>query len=151
MKMKQDLAPSTIAKGGAKMRDRMEREPSYATIVLDEPPEILKTDELACSVWRDTVGFLNATKVMTVADVNQLLIYCQTFADWVRDEQTVRLEGRTVCTDRGGMQKHPLLAVIAQNKSFINAFGREFGMTPASRAKVRSAPTEKPKSEFDEV
>lgn len=143
------LAPSSIAKGGARYAERA-NEPKYAVIEIAQPPAILAWDELACQVWRETAAFLNASRVMTLADVNQLVMYCQTFADWRRDEAIVALEGRTVLTDRGGMQKHPLLAVIAQNKALLNTLGQQFGMTPASRSKVTAAPGEKPKSTFAE-
>jgi P27 family predicted phage terminase small subunit len=143
------LAPSSIAKGGARYADRA-NEPKYAVIEIGEPPSILMWDELACQVWRETAAFLNVSKVMTVADINHLILYCQTFADWRRDEAIVALDGRTVPTDRGGMQKHPLLAVISQNKALLNTLSQQFGMTPASRSKVTAAPGEKPKSTFAE-
>jgi P27 family predicted phage terminase small subunit len=148
MKRPSLLSPSTIAKGGPAMRQRIENMPKFAQIVLDEPPALIAHDDLACAAWRDVATFLNTNKVMTVADVNQLIIYCSTWADWIRDEEEVRRVGRTVCTDKGGMQKHPLIAVIAQNKILLSQMSKEFGMTPASRAKVSTAPTEKKVSEF---
>jgi P27 family predicted phage terminase small subunit len=144
------LSPSTIAKGGASMKQRLAGAPKFAQIVIEEPPSIIAGDELACQAWRDVASFLNANRVMTVADINQLVIYCSTWADWVRDEEEVKRAGRVVCTERGGMQKHPLIAVIAQNKLLLNQMSKEFGMTPASRAKVSAAPEEKKVSEFAE-
>jgi phage terminase small subunit len=41
-----------------------------------------------------------------------------------------------------------LIAVIAQNKILLSQMSKEFGMTPASRAKVSTAPQEKKVSEF---
>lgn len=148
-KLASQLAPSTIAKGGAAYKNRM-TEPQYKPFVLsaDNVPDDLLKDEIASRVWRDVADFLNESRVMTIADVNQLIIYCQTYADWRRDEETIALEGRTVRTDRGGMQKHPLIAVVNANKLLLNNLGQQFGMTPASRSKVNPAPEPKKGNSF---
>ena len=151
MKPVNQLAPSTLAKGGEKMRQRLAGVPKFAQIDVDEPPAVIADDELACQAWRDVAGFLNSNRVMTVADVNQLILYCATWADWRRDEDTVRKDGRTIDNSKSGIMKHPLIAVISQNKILLTQMSKEFGMTPASRAKVSARKEEKPVSEFDDI
>jgi P27 family predicted phage terminase small subunit len=146
------LAPSAFKKN----KNRNERagrsliEPAFPKIDLDVPPPILEHDEKAQEIWRELAPILTSTKIMTMADANMLVVYCQVFADYLRDLHTVSLEGRMVESERG-RTKHPLLSVISDNRGKILQMSQQFGITPSARSKVAAVEKTVEKDEFEEV
>lgn len=137
------LAPSAFTKN-AKRNEAMGRfnVPQYPVLVMGEPPETLQHDELAQKYWRGIAPLLNQNRVVTLADVNALTVYCQTLADVERDTAQIALEGRTVMDDKGVIREHPLLKRLHSNRCSSIAIGKEYGLTSASRTKAATVPDE---------
>jgi P27 family predicted phage terminase small subunit len=96
--------------------------------------------------WRRIVPELQALGLLTIVDRVALASYCQAWAELVIATQLVTKEGRLITINlfnRAGefagtkQVLHP--AVKMQRDAFarVKAFIGEFGLTPASRTKVR--------------
>jgi len=135
------LAPSAFEKN-RKRNDAIGRfdQAEYPVLILDEVPAALVHDEIASRYWTDLAPMLNQHRVMTLGDVNSFVTYCRVLADIERDEHAVMLEGRTHTGDDGVIRKHPLIAVIAENRRMSNVLAQQFGLTPASRTKAAPIP-----------
>lgn len=146
------LAPSAFEKN----RNRNEamgrfNQADYPVLLMDEPPAALAHDEIARRYWCDLAPMLNQHRIMTLADVTSFVTYCRVLADIERDEHAVMLEGRTHMGDDGVIRKHPLIAVIAENRRMSNTLSQQFGLTPASRTKAAPIPVKEEKgNEFAE-
>lgn len=83
-----------------------------------EPPPWLTRRGHAWSAWNRLLPIVSGMKVMTVADVEALALGCMALADYL-------------ATDRDDWHKRD-----AAYKRYLSML-RDFGMTPASRTKVR--------------
>lgn len=140
------LAPSAFEKN-RKRNEAIGRfnQAEYPVLLLDEAPPALQHDEIARRYWSDMAPMLNQHRVMTLGDVNSFVTYCRVLADIERDEHAVMLEGRTLMDDKGVVRKHPLIAVIAENRRMSNVLAQQFGLTPASRTKAAPVPVKEEK------
>lgn len=138
------LAPTALTKNLIRnaVKGRFDQ-PDYPVVLMDEPPSDLEHDEIASRYWKDIAPMLNEQRVMTLADVTSFAMYCQVLADLERDRNAVALEGRTHMDDKGVLRKHPLIAVIADNRRLAASLAQQFGLTPASRSKAIPAPEDK--------
>tara|TARA_R110002110_G_scaffold99335_3_gene254099 strand:- start:10488 stop:10964 length:477 start_codon:yes stop_codon:yes gene_type:complete len=132
------LAPSAFEKNRKRnlAMGRQLEEVQFPKAELDHLPPVLLGDELASAAWASIAPILRDTKVMTLSDVNLLIVYSQTFADLQRDQKQVASEGRTITLPTGVTVKHPLLSVIQANRASVLSISTQFGITPASRANV---------------
>lgn len=69
--------------------------------------------------------------------------YCQAVADFRWATATLEKEGRTYQTPNGTFAEHPAAKIKKEAMQRIKAFAAEFGLTPASRARVPE-PKEQP-------
>ncbi len=109
--------------------------------------------------WRRIVPELQALGLLTIVDRVALASYCQAWAELVIATQLLSKEGRVVFSDiisRSGeyvgtkQALHP--AVRMQRDAFarVKQFIGEFGLTPASRTKVRGEkPSDTPADPFE--
>lgn len=120
---------------------------------LDEPtpvgapamPEDM--DPVAQRVWRDVVAALAGTDVLTAGDGGVLRLYCEAFARYL-GAQDMLVRSGPVLTRRGGIVGNPLGRVVRNEAQIAMRLQAELGLTPSSRAGLRSA---KPKSDpFEE-
>jgi P27 family predicted phage terminase small subunit len=103
-----------------------------------EPPAYLS--DLARAEWQRLAPVLHTMRVLTVADLNALGMYCTAFARWQEAEVELRRVGLVVMTDNGNPVQNPFLCIANKALEQMHRFGLEFGLTPASRTKVRKAP-----------
>lgn len=106
-------------------------EPQYEVSEGMEPPPWLR-DGTAVAVWNDLAGILEGHRVLTVADRHALAQLCN-------------LESASQSVWRSG--ETPNNAMLNQIRMFL----QEFGLTPASRAKVSSAGVAKENNPFAEL
>jgi P27 family predicted phage terminase small subunit len=102
--------------------------------------------------WRRIVRELVQTPgLLQVVDRAALAAYCQAWARWVEAEQKMQAPDFTMIevTDKGYAHVNPWFQVSTQAQKQMKAFLTEFGLTPASRARIQVAERGE-EDEFDE-
>ena len=84
--------------------------------------------------WKRILPLLNENKLATEADFIALAAYCQSVDTWVNAEKLKRADGLTSTTSNGTLVQHPAVGIANSAMDKILKFGREFGLTPASRS-----------------
>ena len=103
-----------------------------------KPPDFLS--ELAKKEWERIAPELHHLGLLTALDVGPFAAYCQSFARCVTVELALRRVGDSV--------HGPLVGVAHRAAAAMMRFGSEFGLTPASRARLPNVASERP-SAFD--
>ena len=92
--------------------------------------------------WEKVVPLLTSMKVLTEADGEALSRYCEACALAKEANQEIDKYGLTV-QGATGLKKNPAVAVYMEAVRTMRAFMSEFGMTPASRSRLKvSGPAE---------
>jgi P27 family predicted phage terminase small subunit len=94
----------------------------------------------AADEWRRLAPELHRLGLLTLADVTVFEGYCIAYARWREAEE--RLVGAELIIPgarKGTQFANPLIAAAAQARRDVLRFGAEFGITPASRARVSAA------------
>jgi len=124
-------------------------EPVYQVTAPDKPT-VVSGRVAASAEWDRIVPILVAQRVLTVADLSGLVGYCSAFADLVEMEAIKASPGYTplvhdISVDRKGVEHrreraHPAIVASIHSASELRQWATQLGLTPASRAKVSSAP-----------
>jgi len=105
--------------------------------------------ELAEKEWNDILPILREMKVLTEADGKALAAYCHNFSRWMQAETELARLGIIVEEAiMGGPVEHrevvgykykrnPANSISNDAQKLMKSFLIEFGLTPASRAKLR--------------
>lgn len=109
-----------------------------------KPPRWLRGAP-AIRAWREMVSHVGILEVATVADIQALAMLCDVFSVYLRarditDEEGLTWESYNEANGTRMLRMHP--AVTIRNESWAQTVRmmQEFGMTPASRAKVVKVP-----------
>lgn len=121
-------------------------EPKYKTPV-GKPPAILSG--VGLETWQKIAKEMTAAGTLANVDAESLLAYCTAVQDLHDTYEDIETHGRIVETERG-LVKNPAFTIRASALTQIKAFACEFGLTPASRGKVKGSPDEK-KNKFADV
>lgn len=90
-------------------------------------------------------------RMLTEADRAALAMYCQAYSRWVEAETLLREKGTVVKSPSGSAMLNPYLSVANKAMEQMKGFLSEFGMTPASRARIQLPPEEGPEDEFSKL
>lgn len=113
-----------------------------------DPPEEIAGDALAVKKWKQSVPVLRRMRVFTQADIDAWVIYCTTWANWMRAKEKCEQLGRdNVHTEIDPNRTDGKLRIkwsqphswATAERSFANDLRRlqqEFGLTPSSRSQV---------------
>jgi P27 family predicted phage terminase small subunit len=121
-----------------------EPKPALVSIEAARPPSWLRLSPLARRAWRDLVPLLAGMRVLTAQDLVALGLLCDSLASYVTAKRIVTEQGSTYETrgdieGEGGsrmLRKHPAVEIGAEASRFAKVMLTEFGLTPASRARV---------------
>lgn len=124
------------------------KEPTPEPLDTLEPPEEIVGDELAVKKWHRSVPMLRRMRVFTEADIDAWVLYCRTWANWMRAKAKCERFGR----DNVTMESDPnsttgqlrikwtqpfTWAVDEKNLATdLRRLQQEFGLTPSSRSQV---------------
>ena len=101
----------------------------------------------AVEEWNRVALELHRLGLLTLVDTPALAVYCYSYGKWCRATE-IQAElaesdpvgrGLTVTTDKGVTVQHPIVAAIRGFARDMAKFAGEFGMSPASRARIGSA------------
>lgn len=114
--------------------------------VPDPPDRLLKSYPDGATEWRRLAPELHKLGVLTEIDLTTLEMYCTIFDRWVNAEQDVLREGYMMETPNGYQQQNPAMQVVNSCIKQLQSLAAEFGMTPATRARMRLI-TKQPKQQ----
>lgn len=113
-----------------------EDEPEFEATI-PEPPDDLS--RLAKKYWIEISETLFKGKVLTGADKQGLRVLCETYADWVTLTKKINKDGLITLNAIGVPTINPLVRAADNKFTLLHKMLCEFGMTPASRTKVKTA------------
>ncbi len=106
-------------------------------------------DQEAKAHWNGVAPALRAAGLLTDLDLGLFAIYCQTYSDWVRVAKLLKDAGTVYVTPAGQARPRPEVVIAQQYLGAILEFSKDFGMTPASRARLSLPLSPEGKSDFD--
>ncbi len=86
--------------------------------------------------WKRLAPALEAMGVLTVADEKAFAGYCQAYARWREAEEFITQHGSIFKTPSGYVQQVPKVSIAQQNLKIMQSICSEFGLTPATRARI---------------
>jgi P27 family predicted phage terminase small subunit len=92
--------------------------------------------------WRRAARQLAVVGLLTQIDRTALALYCDAWGRWVEAIQALQTYGVMVKSPNGYPMQSPYLAVANKAAEQVRLLLGEFGMTPASRARVHATPPE---------
>ncbi|MDO8136801.1 MAG: phage terminase small subunit P27 family [Candidatus Brocadiales bacterium] len=129
-------APTTlkIVKGNPGKRPLNEREPHPKPELLP-CPGWLKGE--AKAEWERITPILYRLGLLTGLDYVALEAYCVVYGRWRQAEREIEAMGLTVETAGGREKISPAVKVAQEYQGILRSFLGEFGLTPASRTRVK--------------
>lgn len=98
----------------------------------------------AAEVWDRVVPDLIEQGITKRVDQDSIAAYCEACANNRSATEQIAREGLTFITSKGDVKKHPAATAQKEAMTVIARFAAEFGMTGASRSKVKA---DKPKDD----
>lgn len=149
---------------GTARKDRVpenEPEPDADEKLLMEPPD--EISDKAKKHWRKIARELYDAGLLTNLDRDALMMYCQSYAEWVEATEMIRKYGpviminertiervnkktgeRTIEKAGGQPAQNPAWLIKDRCEKTMKAILKEFGMSPSSRATINAEPRKKP-------
>lgn len=124
-------------------------EPKPTKGLPSKPPEWL--DDTARKTWKKLVKELNALGLLTTVDGPSLGAYCQAVSRMEAAEKHIAEKGIVVDGAHGGLIKNPSVTIAKECALLIQKFASEFGLTPASRTRIKAPTKTTTKTEFQEL
>lgn len=106
-------------------------------IVNPDPPEGLP--KIADEEWRRIAPILSKYKLLSDLDLTALEAYCRVYARWLEAENALSLKDSLVFRTKTGYESQSAyLNIINMCLKQMQSFMAEFGMTPATRERLKS-------------
>ena len=122
-----------LLEGNPGKRPLNDREPVPPRATLKCPAWLLPE---AKKEWKRLAPALEAMGVLTMADLTAFAGYCQAYARWKEAEEFITQHGTIFKTPSGYVQQVPQVSIAQQNLKIMQSFCSEFGLTPATRARI---------------
>ena len=122
-----------VLEGNPGKRPLNDREPVPPKATLKCPAWLLPE---AKKEWKRLAPALEAMGVLTMADLTAFEGYCQAYARWKEAEEFITRHGSIFQTPSGYVQQVPQVSIAQQNLKIMQSFCSEFGLTPATRARI---------------
>ena len=86
--------------------------------------------------WRRLAKKMEALGILTEVDMAAFAGYCQAYVRWREAEEFLTQHGTIFKTPSGYVQQVPQVSIAMQQLKIMQSFCAEFGLTPASRARL---------------
>lgn len=136
---------------GTDRADRKNPNEPKPDIEIPDPPDFLSAD--AKDEWSRITLQLKRLGLITQLDRTELAMYCQAYGRMVKYERIIAEtdQGELYTTKSGNTLTSPAMWVVNKSMEQCHKFLAEFGMTPASRSRIKVAlPSGKQKNDFSE-
>lgn len=104
-------------------------------------------DEEGKAEWARIVPELQELGLVAHVDRAALTNYCLAWSRLCKAQKEIEVHGLTFNTEKGDPHKRPEVAIAEKAQALIHAFLQQFGLSPASRARV--TPTKKQEQATD--
>jgi P27 family predicted phage terminase small subunit len=94
-------------------------------------PEVLE-------VWHSTVRELRHMRTLARCDADALRAYCEAVVQHRRASRTLAQSELLLKGLHGGPVRNPAIAIQRDAANLVRQFAQEFGLTPASRTRIRA-------------
>ena len=135
--------PTAIRKleGNPGKRPFNPREPviPVAGDALDAAPALIAADPVAAGQWHRLAPILRRARVLTDADVNALIAYCQQWSIYQDALTKAPPDRRVVKTPNDYPVINPYLSIANKALMFCDRLGEQLGFTPGGRARLSTA------------
>ena len=140
-----------LLRGNPSKKPDSPSEPQPPTDGVSIPPHL---GEVAARRWGELLPMLQATRVMTRADVEALARYCDTWEWWLAVRAKLKAEGDTypILNDGGEVKyiaQRPEVAIAHKLAQQLRQLESDFGLSPAARASLKVEPDAKAESAID--
>jgi P27 family predicted phage terminase small subunit len=123
---------------GGERSDRVPKSVTRPKPMTPVCPEHIDQDWRAKEAWDRLVPHLQASGVLAESDADALALYCSTYSRYRQALDEIRTSGVTTTTDMGSLKSNPAVAVAAQAERLMASMLDAFGLTPASRGRIRT-------------
>jgi len=134
--------------GNRGKRPLNDREPEPENRIPRKPP-ILRGK--AATEWYRISKLLFDLEILTELDSTALAIYCQSWATWLDAEKAINKQGMVIKTQTGRTITNPYISIANKAAENMRKFLSEFGMTPASRTRIRIPIKKSPETSFGDI
>ena len=86
--------------------------------------------------WRRLAKQMEQIGILTEVDMAAFAGYCQAYARWKEAEEFITQHGSIFRTPSGYVQQVPQVSIAQQNLKIMQSFCSDFGLTPATRARI---------------
>jgi P27 family predicted phage terminase small subunit len=138
-----------IIQGNPGKRPMPKHEPKPEVVTDWATPVELAGDDAASAEWDRLAGLLKHARVVTMADKTALIALCQQWSLYIRATDAMR-KALIVKDARGNFRVSPAQKIAKDALHAMKGLWVEFGLTPASRAKVSTTDTGEPEDAFTE-
>ena len=107
-------------------------------VVAPDPPDTLSED--ARKHWDRIVGQLAESGIMTALDSDALAAYCEAYTRWLLANRNLIKTGCVIKGADDQPRHNPYLRVANDAFQQMRCLLQEFGLSPASRARIHAAP-----------
>ena len=122
---------------GTDRPDRMNPDEPQPMLGIGDPPEHLS--EAAKREWRETGEKLVRLGIATEIDAAAFALYCQAYGRWAEAEMKLQEGELVIDTPTGYPVQSPWLQIANKAHEQMLRALVEFGMTPSSRTRVKTA------------
>jgi len=122
---------------GTARKDRVHRSPQSESVFRQKnPPSWFP--KLAAGFWRRYMPALDRAGLLTEVDQPQFEMLCLLYDRIVQAEEILLREGLLIDSARedGAKIKNPVHTILAAAQNQFRLLGQEFGLSPASRARL---------------
>ena len=137
-----------IMPGNRGKRPLNDREPEPELKIPDKPDVL---HGIAAEEWQRITKLLHELELLTEIDSTALAAYCQAYERWVMAEKEIRKHGMVIKAPSGYPVQSPYLSISNKALEHMKKFLVEFGMTPASRTRVKVPKKKDTKSDFGDI
>lgn len=124
-----------VLQGNPGRRKLNDAEARPEAAVPDCPPEL---SEIARREWERVAAELHGLGLLTRIDRGLLAGYCSAYGDFIQAEARIRAVGNLVPAATGGVKISPIYRMKKMALEDMHRCAVEFGMSPASRSRVRA-------------
>lgn len=107
---------------------------------IPNPPDVFELDGPEMAEWRRITPLLFRLGLLTAIDRTELANYCTAYGRWYNAQEALKTQDVVFVTDKGNVIQNPLVGISNKSMELMHKFLAEFGMTPASRARVSANP-----------
>ena len=126
-----------LIEGNPSRRPFNKNEPKPAPVIPKCPRHL---NAAAKVEWKRIAKTLHKLGLLTEIDGGQLALYCQAWGRWIEAEDALKKHGTIIKAPKTGWPiQSPYLAVANKAMEQMQRALSEFGMSPASRTRVRGA------------